>query len=170
MPTYVKPNSGQRRTLLVLVLLLGVLILIWLGGKYLHQQPQASVNWYPAAANCQLPETACSTTFMHGKKLRLTLLLDEPQPLEPLPLQVELQGFSAAELAALSLEVDLQGRDMYMGYNRTPMNYQGFGLYNATPRLSICTEESMVWRLSLLLTDNTSGQTLGTYFDFEVRR
>lgn len=166
-----KARKPYPLNLFILATLVSILLVIWYVTDYLGEQQHGKVTWYPAA-ECQLPEQSCQTTLPDNQRLHFTLHTPEPRPLEPLPITVRLEGYSEEELSRLQLEIDLQGRDMYMGYNRTPMQYQGEGVFSATPLLSLCTDEMMVWRASVLI--NPTGLSFkpvyGSYFDFTVYR
>lgn len=155
---------------LILVTLAGILLGIWYVTHYLHNKQESQVTWY-SASSCQLPQDTCFAKLKGQKQLSFNLDNQQPKPLEPLPISVELKGYTDAELENLQLEIDLQGRDMYMGYNRTLMEYQGYGRFTATPILSLCTENIMVWRASVLIhpTNTDPPETYGSYFDFTVK-
>jgi hypothetical protein len=167
--TPTKARKPYPLNFFILVTLISILLAIWYVTDYLRGHQTGNVIWYPAA-ECQLPDETCQVALDKGQTLSFTLHTPEPRPLEPLPVTVRLEGFSEDELHRLKLEIDLQGRDMYMGYNRTPMQYQGEGMFSATPLLSLCTDEMMVWRASILI--NPTGLALnpvyGSYFDFIV--
>lgn len=169
--TPAKARKPYPLNFFILVTLISILLAIWYVTDYLRGHQAGNVIWYPAA-ECQLPDATCQAALENGQTLSFTLHTPEPRPLEPLPVTVHLDGFSEEELSRLKLEIDLQGRDMYMGYNRTPMQYQGEGMFSATPLLSLCTDEMMVWRASILI--NSTGLSLnpvyGSYFDFTVYR
>lgn len=153
----------------ILVTLVSILLAIWYVTDYLREHQTGQVIWHPSA-ECQLPDETCFAALGKGQALSFTLHTPEPRPLEPLPVTVRLEGFSEELLQQLELEIDLQGRDMYMGYNRTAMKYQGQGVFTATPLLSLCTDEMMVWRASVLIhsTGLPAKPTYGSYFDFIV--
>ncbi|WP_416886347.1 hypothetical protein [Marinospirillum sp.] len=167
-----EPNPIRKRVyplpLFVALTLAGILAILLYVGEHLNQQA-IEAHWYPAQA-CQLPEDTCYATLGQERQLSFRLLTEQPLPLEPLPIEVQLEGWSAAEQAQLIMEVDLQGRDMYMGYNRTQLHHQGEGLFSGIPRLSLCTDEVMVWRASVLIypEGDLEAQPLATYFDFVV--
>ena len=166
-----KPKQPYPLNLLILVTLIGILLGIWYVTNYLNEKQNDQVTWY-SAASCQLPQDTCFTNLENQQQLTFQLLTEFPKPLEVLPIKVELKGYSETELESLQHEIDLQSRDMYMGYNRTPMTYQGEGVFTANPILSICTEDIMVWRASVLInkpTANSSPKTYGSYFDFTVK-
>lgn len=153
----------------ILVTLLSILLVIWYVAGYLQDNQQDRISWH-LPEQCELPGPDCQVGLPQGRSLRFTLHSDDPKPLEILPITVQLEGFTATELERLKLEIDLQGRDMYMGYNRTRMTHQGEGVFTATPLLSLCTDSVMVWRASILV--NQQGinlqPTWGSYFDITV--
>jgi len=165
------PESGQSKrryplNILILITLLAILLAVWYVTDYMGDRQTGDVQWYPSA-DCELPEETCQAQLQAERKILFDLNTDEPKPLELLPIRVQLEGFSEAELEALQLELDLQGRDMYMGYNRTPFEHQGEGVFTASPLLGICTDEVMVWRASVMI-HPPRGKSYGSYFDFTV--
>ncbi|SFC26414.1 hypothetical protein SAMN05660443_1974 [Marinospirillum celere] len=152
---------------LILITLLVMLLAIWYLTSYLGQRQTGDVHWHAAAEACEPPSESCQVELDAGRSLTFEMLTANPRPVEVLPVQVVLEGFTEAELEALTLELDLQGRDMYMGYNRTQFEHQGEGLFTATPLLGICTDEVMVWRASVLV-HPPRGQSYGSHFDFTV--
>lgn len=163
-----KRKTPYPINLLILITLVGILLAIWYVTNYLHTKQAGQVTWY-SAASCQLPQDVCFAKLEDKQTLTFQLHNKQPKPLENLPISVQLKGYSEAELQNLELEIDLQGRDMYMGYNRTLMTYQGEGVFTANPILSICTEAVMVWRASVLINNLTTSTTYGSYFDFTVK-
>ncbi len=164
-----KYDSARRPyplNILILVTLISILLAIWYLTAYLAGRQTGDIDWHPSEA-CQLPEETCSTPLPGQRRLYFTLNSEEPTPLEPLPVTLQLEGYSKDELEALELELDLQGRDMYMGYNRTRFEHQGGGTFTATPRLGICTDEVMVWRASVIL-HPPEGRSYGSQYDFTV--
>ncbi|WP_114417020.1 hypothetical protein [Marinospirillum perlucidum] len=166
-----KPDSPRSKrhyplNIFILVTLLAILLAIWYVSDYLGSSQTGEVDWYQANP-CQLPEETCQATLEDQHQLVFDLNSDQPTPLEPLPVRVELKGYTEEELQELTLELDLQGRDMYMGYNRTPMEYQGEGVFTAAPLLGICTDDIMIWRASVLIHPDW-GTSYGSYFDFTV--
>ena len=164
-----KPSRPKRHyplNIFILVTLLAILLAVWYATDYLGDRQTGDVRWYPAAP-CQLPKETCTAELQAERKILFDLHSEEPKPLELLPITVQLQGFSEEELDSLNLELDLQGRDMYMGYNRTPFEHQGDGVFTASPLLGICTDEVMVWRASVMI-HPPCGKSYGSYFDFSV--
>lgn len=162
-----KIKRKYRLKPLILITLVVLLLATWYLTHYLGQRQTGDIEWYQQLEDCELPKEDCQVPLDSERSLTFSLLTDNPRPVEALPVQVTLEGFSEAELNSLKMEVDLQGRDMYMGYNRTTFDYQGEGVFTATPLLGICTDEVMIWRASILIHPN-QGQSYGSYFDFPV--
>lgn len=162
-----RPAKSYPFNLLILLTLVAILASIWYASHYLKSRSTADMDWFEAQ-DCDLPAESCLAQLQIDKSMRFELLTDDPQPLQPLPVRVTLSGFSEDELAALRLELDLQGRDMYMGYNRVPMVHQGGGVFTATPTLSLCVDQQMVWRSSVLIAADGQARRFGSYFDFNV--
>lgn len=161
------PNKSSLRLLIGLTLVVALASLVYLA-SYLANQQNKDVHWVLPSA-CEILTTNCLVQLNDQQQLVIFPLAEEPQPLASLPFKIQLIGFSEAALNQLQLEVDLQGVDMYMGYNRTPMQHLGEGVFVATPSLSLCTEDKMLWRASFLLTSLTEEfKPLGTYIEFLV--
>lgn len=161
-----RPKRNYPSNVFILVTLLAILLAIWYATAYLVNRQAGDLDWY-SSAPCQLPQETCEAELQPGRKILFDLHTEEPKPLELLPITIQLKGFSEADLDALNLELDLQGRDMYMGYNRTPFEHQGEGIFKASPLLGLCTDEVMVWRASVLI-HPPRGKGYGSYFDFTV--
>ena len=163
-------HGSSRRAypfnILILVTLLSILLAVGYVTRYLAERQTGVLDWYPAQP-CALPTEACRTLLTNNRQLVFAMHTEEPTPLEPLPVTLQLEGYPEEELEVLTLELDLQGRDMYMGYNRTRFEHQGAGLFTATPILGICTDEVMVWRASVLI-HPPEGRSYGSQYDFTV--
>lgn len=149
--------------------LIGAALTLVLLQNYLSQ-PEQEINWLKQP-ECQLSATGCTLNLGEGKSLHLKLLNSAtPQALTPLPLEVTLTGFNSTDLATLQLEADLQGRDMYMGYNRVPMQATAANIFQASPIISLCTEQKMVWRLSILASSPQNTKPWGITAFFTVTK
>ncbi|WP_018871704.1 hypothetical protein [Thioalkalivibrio sp. ALJ16] len=95
---------------------------------------------------CDLNTGPCSTALPQGGEVRLEIA---PRPIPMLrELTLDLQLDAAAQSALGSpetLELDLAGVEMYMGYQRPRLEHTGAGRYRGTTTLPICTTESMTW-------------------------
>jgi hypothetical protein len=109
-------------------------------------------------APCDLSAGPCQAT--RGTE-QIRFAIESPQigSHALLQLRVHLEG-----LAADSIEVDFQGRDMYMGINRVALNKQADGSYWGEGRLPVCTTGEMPWRARVIITQQNS--QVGSWFDF----
>lgn len=126
-----------------LALLIGLFSLALLSAC---QNKSDTPSW-PLVEDCDLHQQTC-----HAKQgdARASLTI-QPQPI-PLakPFQIEVQ---LENLEAQTLELDIAGINMYMGYNRVTLTADPdkLGRYTGTSMLAFCTNEVMEWQISLLL-------------------
>ena len=66
--------------------------------------------------------------------------------LEPLTLSVEVKG-----LEVRSVEVDFEGMEMYMGFNRPRLKAEGNGRFLGETRIPVCVRDAMEWEAKVLL-------------------
>jgi hypothetical protein len=103
----------------------------------------------PVDPHCNLRAGPCVTTLEGGGRVRFGI---EPRTiplLEPLALQVQVEG-----LVPRQVVVDFSGVDMYMGFNRVTLVAEGAGRYGGTSRIPVCTREAMEWEAKVLLHDD----------------
>ena len=144
--------------LLLLVALLGYLG--WLGRTLLDAQNQ-TVDMLPPSAFCDIRQGPC----MAGSEARQILFAIDSAKIDsnhPIDIRVELKGFESDRV-----EVELQGRDMFMGQNSYRLERQTDGSYRTQGRLPVCTTDLMVWRATVRV--NEGQQVTGGAFDFEAR-
>ncbi len=90
---------------------------------------------------CDLHRGPCAATLPGGGRLTLAIT-PRPIPLiEPLALEVRVDGTTAR-----SVEVDFSSPDMYMGYNRHALDAARAGVYAGKAVLPVCTRTRMAWR------------------------
>jgi hypothetical protein len=115
--------------------------LVW----WKQQAPSQAVYSLPVATNCQLHSTACSVTYKDA-----TIRLDvTPKPIpiaKALTIQTDIKG-----IAPLKVQLDINGSNMYMGYNRITLNQQADGAWTGKSLLAFCTTDAMSWQLTLLI-------------------
>ncbi|MEO5343717.1 MAG: hypothetical protein H7842_10345 [Gammaproteobacteria bacterium SHHR-1] len=99
--------------------------------------------------DCNLRVGPCVTTLPDGGELSLSIEPRNIPMVTPLHLQVRLKGVKAD-----AVEVDFSGVDMYMGYNRVPLENQGDGLYQGEGRLPVCVYDAMEWEAQVLVKDS----------------
>lgn len=90
---------------------------------------------------CDLQRNPCAVTLPGGGRLTLAIA-PRPIPLiEPLALEVRVDGASARKV-----EVDFSSPDMYMGYNRHALEAASAGVYAGKAVLPVCVRTRMTWR------------------------
>lgn len=110
---------------------------------------------------CNLQHGPCSASFADGGSVTLSF---SPRPIKPVTgfaLQVTLDGLSADKVS-----VDLAGEGMDMGYNRPQLASISDQHFEGEAMLSVCTLDRMVWRATVLLT-NEQGFMVAP-FNFET--
>jgi len=118
---------------------------------------------WPLVKHCNLHQQACTTQYQ-GKSLTLNIT---PKPI-PVAKTLQVQVTLNKPLTAKSLQIDISGHNMYMGYNRVslqktqPQHWQGHTM------LAFCTTEKMQWILTLIL-ETPDGQQIKIPFFLETQ-
>lgn len=96
--------------------------------------------------DCDLNAAPCSAELAAGGTVTLAI---SPRPvpmLRELQLRLVLDEQARAMLGTPeTLELDLAGVEMFMGYQRPALEHGGEGRYHGTTTLPICVTESMTW-------------------------
>jgi len=100
----------------------------------------------PLDPDCDLRAGPCSVVFADGGKVSFGIEPREIPVVESLDLVVRLDG-----LEARSAEVDFQGIDMNMGYNRAGLKPAGAGRFVGNGMLPVCVRYAMEWEARVLL-------------------
>lgn len=108
---------------------------------------------WPTDKSCHLHSGQC--TLKHGNQ-QVTLSIS---PNNPIPVARLLNAKVAlTNIPAKSVQIDITGLNMYMGYNRTnlspvaPAKPGQPKQYNGNIILAFCTNDTMQWQLSVLIT------------------
>lgn len=156
-----QPASGKEliRALITIALLASVgALVLWLPAKF-SEKSAVGIQLTPPA--CDLNSGPCR--LQQGRiELVFSLGPTPLQSLKTLQAQLQIEGIEP-ERVLLSLE----GRDMYMGLNRTELARNDAKSWTGTTELAVCTTGRMVWRAHLLI--QTNGEQYTTWFDFEAR-
>lgn len=110
-----------------------------------HQRQQV-IEYAEVNIGCQTPEFPCRVVLAAGRAVTLAI---EPLPvvsLQPLQLQVNVDGVEATAVVA-----QLKGVGMNMGLKSVPLQQQGDGRYQATTILPICIRNQMGWEVEIML-------------------
>jgi len=100
----------------------------------------------PLSSDCDLRAGPCSATFANGGKVSFAIKPRDIPVVKPLQLEVTLEG-----LEAQGVEVDFQGTDMNMGYNRAKLEPDGTGRFVGNGMLPVCVRYAMEWEARVLL-------------------
>lgn len=100
----------------------------------------------PLDPECDLRAGPCSALFTGGGKVSFGISPEAIPVVEPLRLEVRLEGLEARDV-----EVDFQGVDMNMGYNRTELQPSGADHFSGTGMLPVCVRHAMEWEARVLL-------------------
>jgi len=106
----------------------------------------AVVATAPLDPSCDLRRGPCTGTLPNGATVRFAL---EPRTLpllEPIAIDVRVEG-----LRALGVEVDFAGVDMNMGYNRPRLAGEGEGHFVGKAVLPVCVRYRMDWEARVLV-------------------
>ncbi|KUJ71319.1 hypothetical protein [Thiomicrospira sp. WB1] len=150
----------------------GWLLLVTLGflSGCSSQNDAPTATAWPMMQSCELRESVCTAQAPKELSLaqvpgqapitdqRVTLSLS-PRPVQvarSLEASARLEGF--ADDAIKSVEIDVAGINMYMGYNRVPLQRQSPGHYTGPLMLAFCTNDEMHWQVTVLITLNDGHQ------------
>lgn len=100
----------------------------------------------PLDPGCDLRRDACTSPLPGGAWVRLNLEPKTIPLLEPLTIDVHVEG-----LNALGVEVDFAGVDMNMGYNRPRLIAAGSGHFVGKTVLPVCVRYRMDWEAKVLI-------------------
>jgi hypothetical protein len=110
------------------------------------QQPATNhITIAPLAQNCNLHIESCSSQIdKHEVRLDIT-----PKPV-PIAKALTINA-TLADLPATQVQLDINGSNMYMGYNRITLTQQDKGQWNGKSLLAFCTTDEMHWQLTLMI-------------------
>ena len=100
----------------------------------------------PLDPRCDLRQGPCTAVLPNGGKVALGLAPSTLPLLEPLAIEVRLDG-----LRAFAVEVDFAGVGMNMGYNRPRLTAEGEGRYVGNTVLPVCVRQRMDWEARVLV-------------------
>jgi hypothetical protein len=136
--------------------MIGLLACFWfLANAYLIDTAEIDLI---TPAPCDLRTGPCLAS-RGSAQIRFTIESPQIDSHSLLELRVHLEG-----LPADRVEVDFQGRDMYMGINRIALSLQPDGSYWSKGRLPVCTSGEMPWQAKVIITHQNT--QIGSWFDF----
>lgn len=141
-------------------LLLALFIVLLTGCE--QKPPQSKAETWPLVKQCNLHQQAC-TAEHNGQKVTLDIA---PKPIpvaNPLKVSVTLDN-----LTAQALQIDINGHNMYMGYNRLPLEKVDEHHWRGSTMLAFCTNAKMEWIITLII-DKPDGHQLRIPFYLETK-
>lgn len=115
---------------------------------------QSRSNYVPMEPSCRLSDGPCTVRFVDGTWVRLSVEPPSAPAAQPLRFRVE------APKNAQVLRLELQGKDMNMGFFQLPLTSEGSAdprVHRATGVLPVCTLDRMAWRADVILEDQVAG-------------
>lgn len=149
----------RRRTILSIVIALALACIIVAGHKLSARWRSADATVLPRSP-CDPSARECTIALPIGGQLSLSI---EPRPvraLEKLALTVKVAGLHARQI-----EIDFDGANMSMGYNR-PVLEGSNGVFSGQTILPVCVTGTMTWKATVLVT--TEQGRFAAPFQFEV--
>lgn len=111
-------------------------------------------------ASCSPALQPCTMTLPNGRTLDFLIEPRPVKPLQPLQLKVIVEGTEAQRI-----DIDFNGTDMDMGYNRVSLTRDQHG-FSGQAMLPVCVTGTMTWTATVLLTTPT--QRIAVPFHFVV--
>jgi hypothetical protein len=125
-------------------------------------QSDSQGDIWPMVENCDLHQQTCVSK--NGESQASLSITPHPIPIAK-PLEIEAR---LSNLPADKVELDISGLNMYMGYNRVTLEPQNEpGHFGGRSMLAFCTNEVMLWQITLLVHHN--GEVLQIPFQLETR-
>ena len=111
-------------------------------------------------SSCDPSLQVCSVALPHGGHLQLSITPRPIRPLQKLSVDVTITGMNAKKV-----EIDFDGVDMSMGFNRPVLTGNGQS-FSGQAILPVCITGTMTWRATVLAT--TQEGRIAAPFDFVV--
>lgn len=143
------------------ILYIGYLLMFFMLGGCSQDDDVLSIVDLGSVSGCDAAKQTCSIA-REGVSLSLRLGPDV-QPLEPFPLQLEIDGVSVQEQ---SVSIDFRMVGMDMGINRYRLEAADNGQWRTTATLPVCGTNRMDW--NALVEFTAEGQHYLLRFPFQV--
>ena len=149
----------RRRQTILTVIVLALACVAVAGYKFSTRWRSTNATLLPRAS-CNPAIQDCTIPFPHGGQLRLSIAPRPIRPLQKLSLTVKMTGVKAE-----NVEIDFDGADMSMGYNRPVLSGDGEDFSGQTI-LPVCITGTMIWKATVVVT--TGKERIAAPFHFEV--
>jgi len=155
-------THNPRRNYIMITGIIVALIAGWFLADY-FSLAKNSIPGQLSNPNCDISQSSCTAS---GGDIAITLDVSPKniRSLQAMNFKVSVNG-----LEAESALVDLQGTEMYMGINQTPLeqNPQQKTLFSGKGQLGACVTGEMGWRATVLV--NTQQGPVKAWFDFRAK-
>ncbi len=132
----------------------------WKAWPLLHPEVVASAPLDPA---CDLHAAPCTSKLPGGGQVTLELTPRPVRPMAPLTITATVRGRETE-----AMEVDFQGVEMNMGFNRPALADLGDGRFSGGGMLPVCVRDDMAWEARLLI--HTAEGLIDAPFRFTTHR
>jgi hypothetical protein len=145
----------HNRWLLILPAIVVTVTVFWLWQTQQPQDVKASLLSEPS--DCQLHQQACQ--IIDQQILVKLDITPKPIPIaKGLSVQVDITGIQPKRV-----QLDINGSNMYMGYNRIDLQIDEQGRWVGKTLLAFCTIDQMAWQLTVMI-DTASGEQIQAPF------
>jgi hypothetical protein len=100
----------------------------------------------PLDPQCDLRAGPCTGLVPGGGRITFAIKPKDIPVVKPLDFEVSVEGMEAS-----GVEVDLQGVDMNMGFNRPKLAARGEGRYSGGGMIPVCIRDAMEWEAKVLV-------------------
>jgi len=105
----------------------------------------SNITQWPISNTCDLHNSACESKM--GDAVVSLKISPHPIPIaRPLGIEVHVK-----DLDVQSMELDISGVNMYMGYNRVELTKINKNRFVGTSMLAFCTNAKMDWQITLMI-------------------
>jgi hypothetical protein len=157
-----RPMASPNRSLLVDLAIIGALALIAVVG-YRYSPlllPKADLTLTPPAT-CDLNRAACAVDVPGGGRIELALAPHPVPVVRPVQVAASFSGIMPGKV-----EIDFEGVQMNMGYNRVALAATDAGHFGGEATIPVCVTGRMQWRATLMV--ETDRQRIAVPFLFEA--
>jgi len=112
---------------------------------------------------CLLQAETCHAT-LDDKTLSLSVEPKKIATLVPLTFNVKINNISASKVV-----LDLNGKEMFMGINRTILHQVSDSNWEGITELAVCTTGEMIWEASVKIYNQSDSTPLTATFEFSAK-
>lgn len=149
----------RRRQTILTVIALALACVAVIGYKLSARLHSTDAILLPRSS-CAPSIQDCTIPLPHGGQLQLSIAPRPIRPLQKLSLKVRITGVKAEKV-----EIDFDGVDMSMGYNRAILSGDG-GTFFGEAMLPVCITGTMTWKATVIVT--ADNERFAAPFHFEV--